>query len=281
MTITVDPDLDPAPSDREAELTSAQLRLDVAIAQLVQPGIEQLDRDDPAASPAAAEVAAEDEAELRRLRIRHKSQMAAERFDEARQTLRRVVAVGQRIGQRTARQAHLPSLVEQLIDAIPGSGNTDHGTGSAGSTRSAVALDVLDLVHAMQAATRCRTLRGLSDALRAWTRASGHWRTTDPELLLWAATAAESWVSAARTLLNPPKRWSMAAACPQCETSVTYVQDSSGERVRRPALELDPTTQTARCLAPGCGARWDSRRLLLLAQMLEEQQARMLTEVAG
>jgi hypothetical protein len=135
-----------------------------------------------------------------------------------------------------------------------------------------VALDVLDLVHAMQAATRCRTLRGLSDALRAWTRASGHWRTTDPDLLLWAATAAESWVSAARTLLNPPKRWSMAAACPQCETSVTYVQDSSGERVRRPALELDPTTQTARCLAPGCGARWDSRRLLLLAQMLEDQQ---------
>lgn len=318
MTVTIDPGVEPSAPDRAAELDNAQLRLEVAVSQLVQPGIERLDRDDPATSPAAAElareVAAEHEAAKRRLQMRHKAQMAAantaaaeaeraaqpvegetddeadrrrtyvrqrkqvaaDHYDEARETLRRIVDLGRRIGERTrqrlAREAAVPSLVDQLIEAIPGGGDSDHGRPSAGSTRAAVALDVVELVHAMQEATRCRTLRGLSEALRAWAQQARHWRTGNPEYLLQAASAAEAWVSTGRTLLNPPKRWSFMAACPQCETSVTHVRDSSGEVVRRPALELDPATGTARCLAPGCGARWDSRRLLLLAQVLEEQQ---------
>jgi hypothetical protein len=265
------------PQPETPDLGTLQLRLDVAIAQLIQPTTVDITRDQLDESPAARELVADEQAELADLERRHAAHQNARRHGQAARTLQALIAARQRVqAQQQARQprrTRVPSLLQQLIDAIPGSGNTDHNNASAGAHRAALALNVLDLITAMQRAAGNRDHNTLANDLRAWAARSGEWRTTNPDYLQHATTWAEHWVTTGRALLDPPKRWAVAAACPQCGHAIAYNRDDTGDVVRRPALELDRTTGVARCTIPGCGARWAPEQLLFLARLLEEQRA--------
>jgi hypothetical protein len=258
------------------DLSQLQLRIDVAIAQLIQPGTATIERDRLDESPAARELLADEAAAIAELQRRHSAHLKARRHGQASRTLAALIDAQRRAqaqhDARTARRSPLPSLLEQLLDALPGSSNTDHGAPSTGAHRPALALTVLDLIASMQRAASNHDHDHLAADLRAWAARSGEWRTTNPDYLHHAATWAEHWVTTGRTLLDPPRRWTLPAACPQCGHRTAYVRDDSSEVVRRPALELDRTTGEARCLTHGCGARWSADRLLFLARLLEEQR---------
>ncbi|MGD9530508.1 MAG: hypothetical protein AB7I24_05550 [Candidatus Nanopelagicales bacterium] len=258
------------------DLSQLQLRIDVAIAQLIQPGTATIERDRLDESPAARELLADEAAEIADLRRRHNAHQKARRHAQASRTLAALIAAQRRAQAqheaRTARRSPLPSLLDQLLDAIPGSSNTDHGSASTGAHRAALALTVLDLIASMQRAAGNHDHTHLARDLRTWAARSAEWRVTNPTYLQHAATWAEQWVTTGRTLLDPPKRWSVAAACPHCGQHTAHVRDDSSEVVRRPALELDRTTGEARCLTHGCGARWAPEQLLFLARLLEQQR---------
>jgi hypothetical protein len=264
------------PHPEAPDHTQLQLRIDVAIAQLVQPGVATIERDQPDQSPAARELLADEAAEIADLQRRHAAHLKARRHGQATRTLARLIDARRRAAAadagRSARRAHTPSLLEQLLDALPGSANTDHSAPGTGAHRAALALNVLDLIHSMQRAVGNRDHTHLAQDLRAWAARSGEWRTSNVTYLEHAASWAETWVTTGRSLLDPPRRWSLPAACPQCGHAIAYVRDDSNEIVRRPALELDRTTGEARCLTHGCGARWAPEQLLFLARLLEQQR---------
>lgn len=272
-------------------LGAAQLALSVAVDQLTQPGQEHLDRDDPQQSPAAREVAAEDEQHMATLRRQHAAAQAARHHGQARRYLQRIIALQHRINARRADRADLPSLLDQLLGAVESSSNNAGGGSTAGVHRSVIGLSAAEIVHDIEITTRWgNTASGghdphpdLAVQLRRWAARSPHWRVANPNYLINAARRAEDWVTAARTQLNPPRRWSHPGRCPNCGAAVAQVPDDTGQIVRRPALELDRTTATARCL--NCPARWESERLPLLAAVLEQQandrEGGQLDEPAG
>lgn len=279
--MTPDLDLDDAP-----DLGNAQLRLDTAVQQLIQPGREQLDRDSEITSPAAREAATEERREHKATldaawaRLRHAQAQRADAVTKpaaaaaaraAHAELRTIADLTTRQTAReqarTARHADLPSLLDQLLDAIPGGGDTDHGKGPTGAHRAALAFAALDLITDIQRTIGAQHRNALTADLRAWTERAVHWRASDPARLLAAATAAEGWVETGRAILTPPKRWTLYGACPACGARTAHVQDGD-ELVRRPALELDRATVSARCLR--CGTRWASDKLPLLAAVLEQ-----------
>lgn len=164
--------------------------------------------------------------------------------------------------------AEVPPLIEQLIDQIGGSSNRDANP-AAGIYRSVIAGSVVELLDEIARITRWPRLAhpyqrpALADHLAEWRPAGADTST---------AEYVETWVTRATTLLNPPRRWSHPAPCPACGRDIAHVRDDTGEVVRRPALELDLTTGTARCLVTGCNADWDRDHIRLLAQVLREQQ---------
>lgn len=250
-----------------ATLGAAQLRLDVAIAQLIQPSTEHIDRSAAAVDPGVRDVDTEHAQHSRDLRRQHARHLAAHRHAQARAVLARLIAHEHRARARRTTQADLPSLLEQLHDAVQ---STQGGGGaSVGPHRSPIGLAAAELIAAIQRTVRARGTDDLAAALRAWVAQTPHWRTTCPDHLLAMAPVAEAWVTSARTLLNPSRRWTHPGACPNCGQATAHVPSDTGEIVRRPALELDRGTATARCL--GCGTTWGPERLSLLAAVLEEQ----------
>jgi hypothetical protein len=168
-----------------------------------------------------------------------------------------------------SRTTQLPSLLDQLLDAVhPSQGG---GGAGAGPHRAPADLSAAELVAQIRRAVGARPEQDLAMRLRSWASLANHWRGTDPVRLTWAADSAEYWVSAAQGVLDPPRPLDLVAACPECESRIVYVNDDSGELVRRPALQVDRITGTARCLARGCSATWGPERLAFLAAVLEQQ----------
>lgn len=293
---------DQTPDTEAADPAALQLRLHLAVDQLLQPATEQLDRDcpDPFAAPeppdtehqALTAAWARCTTTLTRL-----SGLPADAWppdgpsaparalrDSLAATYRTVQALTARIEARTraraARTAPIAPLLDQLIDEIPASGGSG-GAPSAGAHRSILALPAAELVADIERTVRwgrrahsdgrplATTLR---DQIRAWATRSGHWRTTAPTYLLHATIRAETWVTTGRTLLNPIRRLTPRGACPACGRTIAHVRDDAGDTVRRPALEVvvgSDGRSYARCLS--CGTHWPPERLQLLADVLEHQ----------
>lgn len=232
----------------------AALRLSVAVDQLTKPDTATLTRVDPLLDDQAGALAHADRLTSRRLRAEHEAHLEA-----ARNTLARLVAHEQRVAAQRATTAALPCLLEQLRDAVTSTGGG--GGASAGVHRSPIGLAAVELLRTIQVEVRSHG-ELLVDDLRAWT----------PGDVAAAADHAEAWVEAARTLLNPPRRWTHPGACPDCGARTATVTDDSGQLVRRPAIEFDRATARARCLR--CPARWTTEgQLRQLARVLEQQQA--------
>lgn len=91
-----------------------------------------------------------------------------------------------------------------------------------------------------------------------------NWRPQDTRGIEQIADACEGWVKDINTLLDPPPRWTLPAACPRCMVAVVRRKDSGGELVRQPALQL--SAGGCRCIA--CQAFWPPLQFTFLASLL-------------
>lgn len=221
-----------------------------------------LTRDAPDPDPPADEVA---ERHLTRLRAQHAEHQRARRWAQARNVLARLIEyeTNRRAAADATRTRHgtVPSLLEQVCDAVQSSRGNGHRA-SGGAHRAAIGLTAAELVGSIERAVGGGPRDQLTRRVWAWVR--GH---AADDAAAW--TMAE-WLDRARDVVSPPRPVGLVAACPECGRRVVYVDDS-GERVRRPALQVDRATGWARCTAPGCRAAWSPQRLQLLARVLEQQ----------
>lgn len=156
--------------------------------------------------------------------------------------------------------ARVPALLDLVCDAVESSTGTGHRS-SRGTSRSPIGLSAADLLGEVEDVVG----RGPRSWLvrRVWRWVHAH--TADPD----AVDTLAVWVARAREVVEPPRPMRLAAPCPACRVAVVHVEDG-GERVRRPALEVDRSTGWARCLA--CPARWSPAHLVHLAAVLDQQR---------
>lgn len=249
-------------------------RLHDAIAALVEPGEESLLRDQPSVRARRAELDKEHRDHIAYLRQRHAAARVAAVTTKSRSLaarnaagMRRAITAMTEAGQahRTRRAALIatdggtPSLLEQLEDAVHGTGGTN-GASGAGANRSPIGLAAAELLHDIR-----RTIghRGehLAAALATWADVvdddGGY------------TSIATTWVQDARAILHP-SRWTEArAACPSCGNRHVWIVEN-GERTRRAAIAINLTEGYAHCLVEACGATWDRNHFDLLAALLRQ-----------
>lgn len=240
---------------------TAHLRLSVAIDQLLQPGHEQLDRDPHETRTAIRDIGRQ---HLDHIRYLTKRLTDARDRDDQTSAERAQCAIRQAghsyRGRRTAlhtTSAVLPSLLEQLIDAVHSTNGA--GNGSRGVHRSPLNSTAVELLAAIRTQVADRD-GPLDAALRKWIPA-------DPD---HAVEHAERWVHEARALLYPA-RWTEAKrACPVCGNRHVWITDD-GQRIRKAAIQVNLTERYAACIEPSCDGWWPRERFELLAAALEEE----------
>lgn len=236
--------------------------------QLCNPRIDILTRDPAGTDPDVDAEATADQATADQLRAQHAQLLARPRqAPQARKVLERLIAHERRREARRTARGEQPSLLDQLDDAVASS--QGGGRRAAGLHRAPIGLAAADVLAGIE-----RTVgRGPRPELgrRVWAWAGEH--ATEPATL----TTVAGWVASALAVLQPTRSLDLVAACPVCGSRTVHVDDA-GERVRRPALQVDQTTGWARCHAPGCGAEWPPSRLQLLASVLEQQATEQATE---
>jgi hypothetical protein len=141
----------------------------------------------------------------------------------------------------------IDSLYVQLLEAVPGSKRERTGVSAS---QPPVWVDAMCLIQEIDTAVAIwerpfPVLPGdLSDetppvtVLRLKAIRARLWRPQDCRNILQIAEAVASWSENIKSLLFPEPRWTLPAACPQCNTRIVYRMDSAGERVRQPALQL-------------------------------------------
>ena len=162
------------------------------------------------------------------------------------------------------------SLLKQLRTAVGSS--TSRGGAAGKAAPIPISTDAHDLlVTIRKGVTRLEELVGLplgtgslEERLRAIVAEAGQWTDLNPVQGVQLALAG--WVRGITVLLDPPRRWHLAAPCPDCGRSVVWRLDESiDEMVTQPALQVDGKTG-CQCLA--CGAHWPPSHFELLASVL-------------
>lgn len=258
------------------DVDAAHLALDAAVAQLVQPSTEKVDRADGQLDTHVAQQRADESAVEHELERRHAHYLRNRHAAQARRTLaqlidhRRRVAAARTSHAVTASSGHIPSLLDQLRDAVQSSSSTG-GAASAGAHRSPIGLAPAELLAHIEREVGHRYTCPLAADVRAWAAAVVRYAAEAPDQLARAAHLAEQWVATGRAILNPQRRLVAKGACPQCGRTTVHQPDDTGEVVRRPALELHfgDGRAGARCLA--CNEHWPAGMLQHLARVLEEQ----------
>lgn len=246
------------PTEHTAEQAlDARLRLDVAIAQLLTPTFVELDRYAPT-DPEVAAITAQDDADHRAemTRLRDRYAAAAARGDDDHQARVIRAAAAKDAEHRRRRNAAdretatIPSLLDQLADAVESSTGTGR---SVGTSRSAIGLAAAELLGHIEHTVGHRGQPTLAARIRSWAdHLAEH---ADPTDLAQYATTAERWVAEARAIVQPDRGFEIRGACPICHTRRVWVQEGD-ERVLRSALQVSYATRSARCIAPGCTGHW-------------------------
>jgi len=146
--------------------------------------------------------------------------------------------------------AWTPSLYTQLAAAIGGT-NRGNGHQQPGSSPP-VNLD------AVQLKTEIDTALGI------WKLDIRKWRPQDCRAIDQITHNIEQWCRQIRALIDPPRTATVAAPCPNCNADHTYRINSSGDRVRQPALQI--TDRGCTCLQ--CRTTWTPDRYTLLCRVL-------------
>ena len=262
---------DEAPEQPTSEqLLAATLALQVAVDQLTQPGLERLDRSRPEADDAVKAVDTEHAHQTQQLRAAHA--LATHRRDPAgmRRALARLIAHEQQAQARAVTQAPLPSLLEQLADAV----HSTRGAGNKASSvhRSAIGFAAAELLGHIQRAVWARPDDDLPAKLREWSDAVV--AEQNPTALPECADLAETWVREARNVLTPERSFELVAPCPACGNRWVYVLDDFGQRVKKSVLQVSETERVARCIHPSCGQRWpETHWPLLIAALNQDREA--------
>jgi hypothetical protein len=251
-------------------LLAATLALGVAVDQLTKPGLEYLDRS-PATDDAVQLVDAEHAAHARDLQAAHA--LAMHQRDEMGilRARARITAHDLRARARAVTTATLPSLLEQLVDAVfstRGAGNR-----AVSVHRAAIGFDAAELLGHIQRAVYARPDEDLTPKLRSWAEhvVAEQNATTLPD----AALLAEAWVTRARDVLTPKRSFELAAHCPACGNRWAYGVDDTGLRVKKSVLQVFDAERVARCIHPSCGQRWpESHWPLLIAALNQDREER-------
>jgi hypothetical protein len=249
--LTAAPASPPRPGNPAAALDLAR---ELLVAQ-----VHDLTRDPDTLDPDA--VATTERLRERCVRLRAAGQPA-----QARRVLARLIDHERRRqareAQAQARRGDVPSLLEQVRDAVTSSTGSGHRS-SSGPHRSPIGLTAAELLGEIERTVGHRYTTALHRDVWAWVRTHAANPATVDTL--------SGWVSRARGVVDPPRPVALAAPCPQCGRAVAHVVDDTGERVRRPALQIDRVTGNATCLTPGCDAVWTPDRWPLLARVLRQQ----------
>lgn len=248
-------------------------RLTAAVAALCDPTTVRVDRlattdtDRDAVRATNAEAAAN-----------HRDQIAFYRRDLARYQAQRNDAMVQRVQElidhREARHAEaiearrvietsLPSLLDQVLDAVESSTSTG-GAPSVGASRSPIGLAASALIHEIERTVGWQRDQPLADVVRAWAYSE-------------AVDLIEQWAVTARGIVEPSRTAEARAACPVCGNRWVWAIED-GERVRRAAISINLSAGIAVCLVQACGTTWDRAHFPLLAaalmQDVDERKAR-------
>lgn len=249
--------------DQHTDMPAA-LRLSVAIDQLIQPGVQHLDRDEAAAQAALDQLDREHTAALAVLRARHAGRRRADLAGRTRDMDALTRAGDEHRTERARLEAGMqpaivttPSLLDQLLSAIHSTGGTN-GASGAGAHRSPIGLAAthaiwahgtpLDPYVGPGAYLGARDGQHIAELLRKWEADSVH---SDHD-----AHLAEQWVAAARDVVTPSRRFEVIWPCPICGAARTWTRDEDGQSVAQAALQVDYQTGVIRCTAPTCTARW-------------------------
>lgn len=169
--------------------------------------------------------------------------------------------------------AHIPSLYLQLYDAVPGEQGNGHAPGrsmpplwvdasmlltqidtAARRWKPAYTQPVREVAHLLPP-TICRLREILQQS----------WRPQDTRLMDDMSAQLEAWVIDVETLLTPPPRQTISAACPNCGHKTALRRDSAGELVRVPVLQV-VAADGCTCLV--CKAFWPPSHYMHLCRVL-------------
>ena len=160
----------------------------------------------------------------------------------------------------TTEPAWADPLLDQLRDYVAGAQGT--GNGSHARSMPPVVLDAVDLSDQIT-----RTVREWTTQLIGTTTSrlasieELAWRPQDVPWLQDRTAELTWWAARIRELLDPPRRWTLPAPCPQCDTTTVYRQDSAGETVRQPALQIGAHG----CECQKCRTYWPPESFVVLA----------------
>jgi len=157
-----------------------------------------------------------------------------------------------------------PSLLNQLRGAVGNSGN--RGTAARSMRPTVVNVDALDLLTDI---THGAYFMGqVSGDIENCLRHAIRWATgqTDPDPAQWITAHLIRWAASITELLNPLRRFHVAAPCPECGTRMVWHTDPrTGDVVQVPALHVDSVSG---CTCLHCGTEWPVTHLEHLAAVL-------------
>ncbi len=158
-----------------------------------------------------------------------------------------------------------PDDWSQLVSAV-GEARRGEVSGRRHATSTApVWADALDLQAEVERETR-KWFPELDDVpARLRALAEHRWAPADAEWVDAAARQINVWLARSRQLVDPRPVKTISAACPSCSSTTVYRFDSTGERVRQPALQL---VGDLGCTCLACGAHWAPSHYMLLCRVL-------------
>lgn len=170
---------------------------------------------------------------------------------------------GRHLGTRTD-----PALLEQLSNARASSVSPGNDNGSnARHTRTSLNLAASELFGSIQKRVRGWALA--ADIPRHWASGAGptDWREPIQLLPAWYARVLgdsrfvpapyidtlQSWTRSIESLLNPPRRWTLAAPCPLCNTR--WILDPDGLQIDSLGVVESDTAEPV-TVCRNCEAVW-------------------------
>lgn len=157
-------------------------------------------------------------------------------------------------------------LYDQLAGEVPATVRRDYTMAmKAAGSMPPVWVDALDLRVEIDNAVECWHPTGTTTPARLRALAARRWRPEESRQVDQLTRNVESWCVEIRSLLDPDRVRRISAPCPACGASHVYRQNSAGEDVRQPALQL-VGNQGCTCLA--CRHTWLPQHYLLLSRVL-------------
>lgn len=162
----------------------------------------------------------------------------------------------------TRQQCACPSLIAQLRLSIFENKASGHSNGSGRKRKVPIDVEAYDLYRAID---REWGIPGMSleNAFRTIPRKAAVWAD-----LCGLGHLVQSLTDVAdmiRAVIDPPRRYHVAAACPVCGVRMVLRPSVYGDLVQGPALVVDGVTG---CTCLSCGQRWPPAQLEHLALVL-------------